>query len=430
MKRVLIISPFFPPFNSADSQRIRMSLSYFKKFGWEAEVVCVDQKYMGLPKDNLLLQSIPEDCIVHKVKAFSKNWTSKFGLGSLALRSMWFYRKKVVLLLQAKNYDLVYFSTTEFPLCILGLYWKKRFEVPYLIDMQDAWHSEYYQNKPKAERPKKYWFSYRLHKFLEPIAMKNCDGLISVSPAYIATLQERYPTLKTKPTAVIPFGAFELDFEIAAKNQNTCPPAVQFNPEKFNVVYVGRGGADMQPALELLFYALKEAWQNQPEKFDKLHFYFIGTSYAPKELAKPTVFPVAKKFGVENLVTEITGRIGFYSTINTLLAADALFIPGSNDPQYTASKIYPYLLAQKPLLAIFHQQSPAVEVVRSCSQQSFMVTFPDEKTKTTFQVREILNQWANFSTTKNPLDRKTFKQFTAKQMTRKQTVVFEAIVNS
>ena len=405
-----------------------MSLSYFKDFGWEAEVVCVDPKHSEMPKDDLLLQSIPADTIIHQTKAFSKKLTSKFGLGSLALRSMWFYHKKVMLLLQAKNYDLIYFSTTEFPLCVLGAFWKKRFGVPYIIDMQDAWHSNYYQNKPKAERPPKYWFSYRLHKYLEPIAMKNCAGLISVSPAYISTLQTRYPNLKTKPAAVIPFGAFEKDFEIAVQNQMDCPPAVRFDHKKINVVYVGRGGADMQPALKLLFYVLKEALQNQPEFFNQLHFYFIGTSYAPKNLAKPTIFPLAQQFGLEEQVTEITGRIGFYSTINTLLAADALFIPGSDDPNYTASKIYPYLVAQKPLLAVFHQQSTAVQIIRSCSPQNTVVTFPDDQIKSAVKIRETLNQWANFFTTKTQLNRKTFEEFTAKQMARKQVAVFSAVV--
>jgi len=428
LKRVLIISPYFPPSNSADSQRVRMSLSCFKDFGWEAEVVCVDEKHSEMPKDDLLLLSVPADTIIHKVEAFSKKQTSKFGLGSLALRSIVFYRKKVMLLLQVKKHDLVYFSTTEFPVCILGSYWKKRFGIPYVIDMQDAWHSNYYQDKPKHERPPKYWFSYRLHKFLEPIAMKNCDGLISVSPDYITTLQQRYPQLKSKPTSVIPFGTFEKDFEIAKKNYLKCPPAIQFSPEKFNVVYIGRGGADMQPALELIFSVLKEALENNDKLFGKFHFYFIGTSYAPENLAKPTVLPVAKQFGIEKQVTEITGRIGFYSTINTLLAADALFIPGSQDPQYTASKVYPYLLTEKPLLAIFHQQSSAVEILRVCSPQSTVITFPIEKQEANTQIRKTLNLWANFSTTKNLLDRKLFKEFTAKEMTRKQAAIFEAIV--
>ena len=42
---------------------------------------------------------------------------------------------------------------------------------------------------------------------------------------------------------------------------------------------------------------------------------------------------------------------------------DALFMPGSDDPAYTASKIYPYLLTRKPLLAIFNAESPALAVL-------------------------------------------------------------------
>ncbi len=427
MKRILLISPYFTPFNTADSQRIRMSLSFFKDFGWEAEVVCVDERYSDLPKDELLQHSLPPDCVIYKVKAFSKKITSRFGLGSLALRSMWFYRKEVMLLLQAKKYDLIYFSTTEFPVCVLGRFWKKRFGIPYLIDMQDAWHSTYYQNKPQNERPRKYWFSYRLHRFLEPLAMKHCDGLISVSQAYIDTLQQRYPPLKTKPNAVIPFGAFEEDFEIARNYYTRCQPAIQPKTDKIQVVYVGRGGKDMQQSIELVFKVLKEALQTDFETYSRLHFYFIGTSYAPKELAEATIYPIAVTLGVENQVTEITDRIGFYSTINTLLAADALLIPGSDDPQYSASKIYPYLLAEKPLLAVFHQKSNAVNLIKQCSLQSVVVTFPDQQENQQQKIRETLNFWANFSTTKNPVNRKNFQEFTAKQITAKQVTIFEAI---
>ncbi|MBC7913703.1 MAG: hypothetical protein H7Y07_06230, partial [Pyrinomonadaceae bacterium] len=141
VKRVLIISPYFPPSNAADMQRIRMSLPYFKDFGWDAEVVSIDPKHSDKVKDDYLLESIPDDIPVHMVQAFSKKWTSKFGLGSIALRSLWFYRQKVNGLLKQKQYDLIYFSTTQFPVCILGAYWKNRFGIPYVIDLQDPWHS-------------------------------------------------------------------------------------------------------------------------------------------------------------------------------------------------------------------------------------------------------------------------------------------------
>ena len=76
-------------------QRIRMSLPYFGELGWEAEVVTVDKKHADISKDELLLQSIPACIKIHKVQAFDKKWTSRFGLGSIALRSLWYYKKTV-----------------------------------------------------------------------------------------------------------------------------------------------------------------------------------------------------------------------------------------------------------------------------------------------------------------------------------------------
>ena len=90
--------------------------------------------------------------------------------------------------------------------------------------MQDPWHSDYYNDKPKEQQPPKYWFSYRLNKFLEPIAMKNVDGLISVSGDYIKTLKTRYPQISNIPSTVITFGAFEKDFDIAKNNQQIFKP--------------------------------------------------------------------------------------------------------------------------------------------------------------------------------------------------------------
>ncbi|RYE25746.1 MAG: hypothetical protein EOP42_21215 [Sphingobacteriaceae bacterium] len=403
-----------------------MSLPFFKDFGWEAEVVCIDEKHDDTTRDELLLQSIPADTIVHRVKALPKKLTSKFGLGSLALRSLWFYHKKVMLLLQVKNYDLIYFSTTEFPLCILGRYWKMKFKVPYVIDMQDAWHSTYYQDKPKNQRPKKYWFSYRLHRFLEPMAMKTCDGLISVSAAYVDTLHQRYPQLKQKPAAVIPFGAFAQDFDIAKKNFIKSPSA-NLSTQKINVVYVGRGGADMQTAVELLFYVLKEALQHEAEEFNNLHFYFIGTSYAPKESARQTMFPLAVKFGVEKQVTEITDRLGFYSTLNTLLAADALFVPGSDDPQYTPSKIYPYLLASKQLLAIFHPDSEALEVMKDYNvKHAFGFDSTDKMASKVYHfLKEVLAREVN-----QPYNPEAIKKYAAENMCGHQCKLFNQVLDS
>jgi hypothetical protein len=361
LKKVLIISPYFPPVNGADMHRVRMSLPYFNENGWEAEVVAVEPRYTDLPQDKLLLKSIPANTKIHYVKASDKNLTSKLGLGSLAIRSMWYYRQAVNRLLNGGKFDLVYFSTTQFPLCILGRYWKKKFGIPYVIDMQDPWHSEYYQDKPKAQQPRKYWFSYRLNKYLEPVALKTVSGLISVSDNYVQELKTRYPEIDNVPSAVITFAAFKRDMEIAIEN------ATQFEPllkhEFKNIVYVGRGGIDMYNAIKPLFNSLNKGLTSAPALFNKLKLYFIGTSYAPNGYGEQTIMPLAKACGVENHVIEITDRIGYYHTLSTLQQADALFIPGSDDPAYTASKIFPYLLTGRPLLCCFNSGSSAIEIL-------------------------------------------------------------------
>ncbi|HVS90626.1 MAG TPA: hypothetical protein VHE59_01250 [Mucilaginibacter sp.] len=357
-KKVLIISPYFPPSNAADMQRIRMSLPYFGDFGWDAEMVTVDPKYSEMPVDELLVQSLPQGVKIHYIKAFSKKWTSLLGLGSIALRSLYFYRKKVSRLLKNNHFDLVYFSTTQFPVCVLGAYWKKRFKVPYVIDMQDPWHSEYYRDKPKDQQPPKYWFSYRLNKYLEPKAMKSVGGLISVSESYIHDLKTRYPGIKNIPAATITFGAFDADMQIAQDHAAKFAPLLDANTT--NIVYIGRGGVDMHRSVSVLFDALKKGIDRDPELFKRIRLYFIGTSYAPAGRGKPSILPVAKEMGVESSVVEKTDRISYYHTLLTLQQAGALFIPGSDDPKYTASKIYPYLLTHKPLLAVFNPNSPAI----------------------------------------------------------------------
>ena len=64
------------------------------------------------------------------------------------------------------------------------------------------------------------------------------------------------------------------------------------------------------------------------------------------------------------MVSEVTDRIPYFEALQCLRDADALFVPGSDDPGYTASKIYPYILAKKPLLAVFHAESSVVGLLQ------------------------------------------------------------------
>lgn len=425
MKKVLIITPYFPPINAADMQRIRMSLPYFENFNWLAEVITVNPEYSELSKDELLMQNIPTNIKIHYVKAFSQKWTKRFGLGSIALRSIWFYKNYVDEFLKENHFDLIYFSTTQFPLLILGKHWKKKFKIPYVIDMQDPWHSTYYENKPKNEQPAKYWFSYRLNKYLEPLAMKNVGGLISVSQAYLDTLIDRYPQLADVPTRVITFGAFKKDFELVKKQMAHFKSAYDKQNDSINLVYVGRGGHDLKEALLLLFTAFKKGLTEQPSIFNKIKFHFIGTSYAPKGEGIPTIMPIADEMDVADYVNEQTDRISFYESIYNLITADALLILGSDDPQYTASKIYPYILAEKPLMAYLHPKSSSAKIIKDTNAGN-VISIKDEVAIP--KSYDYLMNLANHLLAKPLVDWQAFEPFSAKNMTKNQCILFDKVI--
>ena len=399
--------------------RVRQSVWYFEEFGWKPTIVSVDEKYVEGVEEPLLLNSLPKGLKVIKVKAFSSKWTRKIGLGALALRSLLFYFRGINALLKKNPFNLVYFSTTQFPVLILGRYWKWRFKIPYIIDMQDPWHSTYYLDKPKGERPPKYWFSYNLNKTLEPIAMKGCAGLIIVSGAYITTLQKRYTGLINKPSAIITFGAFAKDLEIAKAIRS-----VGFLNEGTlkNIVYVGRGGFDMQQALSLIFSAFKIGLTQQPEVYNQFRFVFIGTSYASKGNGKKTIEPVAIKEGIVDYVTEYTDRVPYFEGLAILQKADLLFIPGSDDPAYTASKLYPYILSKKPLMGIFHPESSAKTILEETKSGS-VCTLNDSVTVINEKLDKLLKEIVMNSYV-NQTDWNVFTQFSAEEMTRKQVEIF------
>jgi hypothetical protein len=410
LKRVLIISPHFPPVNAADMQRVRMLLPFFKENGWQAEVLTVSPDQIASPQDSWLLAGIPEDIPVHRVKALGLGWSHIPGLGTLGFRASRALGKAGDQLLASKHFDLVYFSTTVFDLHKLGPRWKKKYAVPFVMDYQDPWINDYYREHPEITPPGgrlKYAIIDRLHRRMEPQVLEQCAGITSVSEAYPKQLAQRYPKMKMPPVLVQAFPGARRDFErLAATVDNTVFDTTDGN---LHWLYIGRGGADMATALRGLFSAIRDYAEADLRKRLRLHF--IGTSYASAGKGEKTITPIAAEFGLENCVVENPDRMAYSKTLQCLKQADALIVPGSNDPAYTASKIYPYLLAQRPTLAIFHEKSSVVELIEKVGG-AVGVCFSDSDS-TGALAQKIRESWLSdkqYSDVK-PLDNFAFGQY-------------------
>ena len=427
MRRVLVISPHFPPVNAPDHQRVRMALPYLRELGWEATVLAVDPDEIdGLPREPLLEQTIPTDVEVIRCGAAPLALVGRLGMRTLGLRAYPYVARAGSRLLRGQRFDLVFFSTTQFTVMALGPQWLERFGVPYVLDFQDPWLGDDYRERDASTLPGgkwKYGFSQWIAGRLEPRAVRDCAHAICVSPAYPEFLHRRYPHVETSRFSVLPFAVDEGDFVIAR-----LPEARQsiFDPRDGHQhwVYVGVAPPNFATALRGFFRALARAIADDPQVRDRIIIHFVGTSYASGDRAQKTVEPIANEFGVAGCITEHPLRIPYFQALRCLLDADALILPGSDDPTYTASKLMPCLFARKPLLAIFHEGSPVVQTLRDLGAGT-VVGFRSETSATELGTR-VWEEWFEKEPRVSPIvSHDLLVPFTARSMSVKLVEIFE-----
>lgn len=319
----------------------------------------------GGVNEPLLEDTYPSDIRIIRVRGISPRLTRAIGIGSVWLRCGASVRAAGDKLLREVKFDLVFFSTTQFDFFTLGLRWKTMFGVPYILDYQDPWVNDYYSRThtvpPGGQL--KFAFSQWTARRREPVALRGASGVVAVSNAYEKTLAESYPWFDQESFKVIPFGAAAQDFEVAQEHRPK-EVLVDFEDGLSHHVYTGRCGPDMSTSLTIIFRAFKSFLKAQPDAARRIRFHFIGTDYAPRPFGKDWAMPVALAEGVEEYVTEHCYRVPYFDALYYLIHADALVAVGSNDPTYSASKIFPYVLAKRPMILIFNKESPVMDIAR------------------------------------------------------------------
>jgi hypothetical protein len=230
-----------------------------------------------------------------------------------------------------------------------------------VLDYQDPWVNDYYHRT--HTRPPGGWFKFSLAQWTarrkEPRVLREASGTIAVSRAYGETLAKSYPWFSAESMRVLPFGASEKDLA-AAQIHVPKEPLVPFGDGLVHHVYAGRCGPDMSTSLTIVFRAFKRFLNERAGEAQRIRFHFIGTDYAPRPFGREWAMPVARAEGVEAFVSEHCYRVPYFDALHYLVKSDALIAIGSNDPTYSASKIFPYVLARRPTLIIFHEKSPVL----------------------------------------------------------------------
>jgi hypothetical protein len=425
---VLIIAPDFTPSSYPPALRARFFAQHLREFGWNPIVLTTypeNYEWSVDPENEKLLDPSLE---VIRTNALPIKWTRKLGFGDLGIRTLWPHWRTLSRICRKRRVDLILISVPPNWPIALGRLAHMRFGIPYILDYNDPILTDYYWKLPRSERPPKWGLVYTLYRFLEPFALRRVDQLVGVDDSYMVGLFRNYEWLSVKATPVA-YGVEPGDFEYVRQHPRPNP---LFTPGDglLHMSYVGRGGPDMIAALRALFMAVRQGREKTPEFYQRLRMHFVGTTYAPNAAGQYQVLPVARECGVEDIVEERPGRVQHLDAIQILLDSDALLLVGSEAPHYTASKIFPYILAAKPLLAIFHEESSAVKLLEE-TRAGKAVTF--SATRAPLSVAgEIEAALQNLLTapagSKPATDWKKFEPFTARAVTARLAEVFDHTV--
>jgi hypothetical protein len=425
MKKVLIISPHFPPSNLAAIHRSRLFAQHLPQFGWEPIILMVHERHYEEKPDANLLALVDPALSIRKAEAFPV--TRPRLIGDIGLRAFVQLYRSAKRIIRNEHVDFLYIPIPSFYVALLGRWLHRTTGIRYGIDYIDPWVHRFPGSDVLFSR---HWFSTRLAEWLEPIAVKKASLITGVAEGYYRDVRDRNPHLaQTCLFGAMPYGGEQTDHQKVG-TLNLQPYLFQKKPGKQVLVYAGA----MLPKAYGPLEAMLRAMTREPDLYEQAEFHFIGTGKTPGDPEGYNIRPLAEKYGLWGThIFEYPARIPYLDVLTHLEAATGVFILGSTEAHYTPSKVYQGVLSGKPILAILHAQSSACEVIRSTNAGKVLDFEGDkglDRIETDFN--GVFRDFLGFVQTFSPanVNRSVFEQFSANAVTGKLAGLLDKISGS
>ena len=366
MRRVLIVSPHFPPDSTAGTHRARLLAPRLREHGWEPTVLTVDPRDYDGALDPALGASVPADLRVVRARAWPVALTRPFGVGDLGLRAFEGLWREATHLLSHDSFDALFITIYPAYTALLGPLLKKRFGVPFVLDYQDPWVGEWglsVGSGPYGRPDVRSRLTRAVAEWLEPLALGAADAVTAVSRGTYEPALQRNPRAQLKATAELPIGWDERDVEFLRAQ----PPAARLIPADDRLVHlacIGTLPPTMLESLRAFFAALARLRERDPARGAALRVHFFGTSSLRSDRAPLVALPIAREAGVQDLITEAPARLNYFDALRALDEATAVLLLGTSEPHYTPSRLFTAMQSGRPVLAMYHAESPATDLLR------------------------------------------------------------------
>ena len=372
MKKVLILTYYWPPSGGGGVHRNLKYAKYFRDFGWEPVIYTAeDADYPS--EDKSLFKDVPENLEVVKhpiwepydvyrklvgIKKGKKIYSGfisenkKMGFkqrlavwvrGNFFIpdaRKYWIKPsiRHLVKYLKENPVDAIISSGPPHSMHLIGLGIKKKLDIPWVADFRDPWTNIDFYDQLQLSG-----WADRKHKRLEKEVLQKADQVVTVSWHWA----NDFKNLGAPGIQVITNGFDPEDFEFEGAP----------NPQEFSIAHIGSLNKDRNPPV--LWEALNDLCTEIPGFKDKLVIRLIGNT------------DISVKGELERLGlmdnADFQGYMPHKEVLKQQKSSQVLLLLLNNTPNVLGvvpGKLFEYMATGRPILAIGPEAGDSAKIIR------------------------------------------------------------------
>lgn len=371
MKRVLIITYYWPPSGGSGVQRWVKFTKYLPQNGWQPVIYTPENPEL-IAVDSSLESEIPSEAeiirrpIVEPYEIYRKLSGRKGNAGngevnpinsqkktlfqriSLWIRGNFFIpdprclwiRPSVRFLkkyLEEHPVDIIVSTGPPHSMHLIARRLALATGIPWVADFRDPWTKMFYFKHLDLSK----WAKQR-HLQLEKKVLDDADAVVAVSPL----VQKDFQKMTETPVWLITNGFDEDDFDSAMEELKVSEADFgSDNDRDFNIVHTGLFAADGNP--ENLWKALARIYREDSGFARRLKIRLVGKT-------DPQIIDSIKSYGLGHALDNI-GYVPHEVAVREQCGASVLILPLRKEPEYKATvpgKLLEYLASRRPVLGI------------------------------------------------------------------------------